>query len=491
MSSPKLIVIGLDSADHKLVSHWCDTGELPVLRSIRDRGISGTLAAPPALGDDAVWASFYTGVSPGRHGRYHHRQLRPGSYELDNYREVGHEPFWDVLSRAGRKVAIVDVPKCPLSKNVNGLHVTDWRVHGREFSTNSWPPEVGRNLLQRFGDDRTDRFPDYLCLKEELPEAQHDTFVEHLLDSTRKKTLGVLELLGFDAWDLFLVVFKEAHCVAHQLWHCVDTNHPKHRAGALFSRGNPVKEVYEALDAAIGQVLARVDAETNVIVFSDLGMATNVTGEHLLDTILLRLDGRILPFLWQRLQKLRKRFKHHRTEQVTDALIRRLYRYRSAFQVEHNELSGAVRVNVKGREPDGRIPSGPKFEAFLDQLVKDLLELENPDSGQPIVSEVLRTSEVFAGEHRDFLPDIFVVWNKTCPITAASSPKVGEVRIPSPHWRPGDHASDGFFFAYGPSVPDRRNPESSSIVDLAPSIGRLLGVSIPDVDGKCIAGLCE
>jgi predicted AlkP superfamily phosphohydrolase/phosphomutase len=489
MSPPKVVVIGLDSADRNLVSRWCDTGDLPVLRSIRDRGISDVLTTPPGLGDDAVWASFYTAVSPGRHGRYYHRQLRPGSYTVDNFCDVRREPFWDALSRAGRKVAIVDVPKCPLSKALNGFQVTDWLVHGRDHATNSCPPEVGRDLLRRFGDDRTDRWPEYLCLTEQLPATQHETFVERLLDSTHKKTLGVLDLLGREAWDLFLVVFKEAHCAAHQLWHLVDPTHPEHWAGALSHSGNLVKRVYQALDTAIGQVLASVDAKTDVIVFSDLGMATNVTGEHLLDGILLRLDNSIPLSLWQHLQNLSKRWGHSQIERATAFVNRKLYPYRSAFQLEHNEISGAIRVNVKGREPQGRISSGPEFEAFLDQLAQDLLDLVNPDSSQAIVSKILRTGEVFAGEHRDLLPDLFVVWNRTCSITAAASPKIGEVRIPSPRWRAGNHVSDGFFFAYGPSMLAGRNPEFTSIMDLAPTIGRLLGVSIPDVDGQCIASL--
>jgi len=489
MSSPRVVVIGLDSADHRLVSHWCDTGDLPVLRSIRDRGVSGVLTTPPGLGDDAVWASFYTAVSPGRHGRYYHRQLRPGSYVVDNFRNVQHEPFWDLLSRVGKKVAIVDVPKCPLSKHLNGFQVTDWLVHGRDYPTNSYPAELARNLLQRFGDDRTDRLPEYLCLVEELPAARHESFVELLLDSTRRKTSAVLDLLGRDEWDLFLAVFKEAHCVAHQLWHLVDPTHAEHPTGALSDGRNLVKRVYQALDTAIGELLACAGRETNVIVFSDLGMGRNVTGEHLLDGILLRLDRSIPLSLWQRLQSLSKTSRHRQIERAAALVNRKLYPYRLAFQVEHNEISGAVRVNVKGREPHGRISSGPEFEAFLTQLIQDLLDLVNPDSGQAIVSEVVRTDEVFAGEHRGFLPDLFVVWNRACSITAAASPKIGEFRTPCPRWRTGNHVSDGFFFAYGPSIPAEDNPGPVSIMDLAPTISRLLGVLIPNVDGHCIPGL--
>jgi predicted AlkP superfamily phosphohydrolase/phosphomutase len=490
MSSPKVLVIGLDSADRNLVRRWCDSGDLPILRSIRDRGVSGVLTTPPALGDDAVWASFYTGVSPGRHGRYNKRQLQLGSYKVDDFRQVRRNPFWDVLSQAGRKVAILDVPNCPLAQELNGFQVTDWLVHGREFATRSCPPQIGRDLLQRFGDDRTDRDPDYLCMMEQLPEAQQEIFVERLLESCDKKTSAVLELLGRDAWDLFLVVYKEAHCAAHQLWHLRDQGDSNALAQGLAHSGNPVKRLYQALDVAIGTVLTGVSAETDVIVFSDLGMANNITGEHLLDEILFRLDSLSAAPGLRYLQSVKPGPRDGWIERARALVKRKLRPYRSAFQLEHNEISGAVRVNVKGREPNGRIARGPEFQAFVDQLARDLLDVVNPDSGQPIVAEVLRTDQVFAGEHQDLLPDLFVVWNRTCPITAAASPKIGEVRIPTPDWRSGNHASDGFFFAYGRSVSAPRNPESTSIMDLAPTIARLLGVSIPDVDGRCMPAFC-
>jgi predicted AlkP superfamily phosphohydrolase/phosphomutase len=378
-----------------------------------------------------------------------------------------------------------------LLQDLNGFQVTDWLVHGRDFATSSCPTEVGRYLLERFGDDRTDREPEYLCLMDQLPEAQQQIFVERLLESCAKKTSAVLEFLGSTAWDLFLVVFKEAHCVAHQLWHLRDQIDPNYRLEGLDPGSNPVKRVYQALDCAIGKVLANVGAETNVIVFSDLSMASNITSEHLLDEILFRLDRSLAAGVSRLLQNGGQGSGDGWSGRTRALVKRKLHPYRSAFQVEHNEISGAVRCNVKGREPHGQIAPGPELQAFLKRLAEDLLKVVNPDSGQPIVAEVLRTDEVFAGEHSDLLPDLFVVWNRTSPITAAASSKIGEVRIPSPAWRPGNHSSDGFFFAYGPSVSLQNDLESVSIMDLAPTIGRLLGVPIPDVDGQCIAALCR
>jgi len=128
------MVIGMDSADYKLVSKWCDSGDLPVLQSIKEKGGYGRLISPAGMGDDATWASFYTAVSPARHGRYFGKTICNGSYETPFFcdGDLQHEPFWNALSRANRKVAIIDVPKCPSATPLNGIYVTDWHVHGRD-----------------------------------------------------------------------------------------------------------------------------------------------------------------------------------------------------------------------------------------------------------------------------------------------------------------------------------------------------------------------
>ena len=488
-SATPLIVIGLDSADWQLVTRWCDSGDLPTLRAIRDGGMSGRLETPPGLGDDAVWASMYTALSPGRHGRYHHRQFRPGRYWNMPVMPLECTPFWDTLGRAGRRVAVLDVPKSPLSTDLNGIQLVNWLVHGPNGRTASAPATLAPDLVQRLGDDLTDHWPGAMCIEEMLPEAEQAVLVERALASIQWKTAAAVELLAREAWDLFLVVFKEAHCAGHQLWHHTDSTHPAHRADVVARLGDPVKRVYQALDAAIARVLAAGPPDARVVVFSNLGMGGNFTGEHLLDAIILRLDGFRPAGLW--------RYAYHRTERAPSSTIgraarrvqRELYRYRSAFQVFHNEISGAIRVNVKGREPNGRIAPGAELAAYVDTLAADLLALVDPGTGAPIVSRVVRSDEAFPGERRHLLPDLFAVWSRR-PATAIASPKLGEMRFPFRPWRTGNHTPDGFFVARGPAVRAGQLPVAASIMDLGPSLCHMLGVPLPAVDGRPITALC-
>lgn len=74
-----MLFIGLDSAEPQLLLEWSRAGALPTLRALLDSGAWGALKGPPGQGNGALWPSLFTGVNPGRHGRYYHRQYRADS----------------------------------------------------------------------------------------------------------------------------------------------------------------------------------------------------------------------------------------------------------------------------------------------------------------------------------------------------------------------------------------------------------------------------
>lgn len=491
VSPAKILVIGLDSADPNLLLKWCDSGELPVLQSLRQNGVEGKLTTAPAMGDDAVWASFYTGVSPGRHGRYFWKYLQNGSYIMPRFRDehLQHEPFWNLLSRAGLKVAIIDVPKCPLSRDLNGIQLADWLVHGRDHSTCSWPADLASSVLTAFGDDRTDHAKSWLCRMDSLSENECEILFQRLLDSIERKLAVTAQFLSRGDWDLFLAVFKESHCAGHQFWHLLDERHPQYDAELATKLGNPLKRVYQALDTAIGKLLALVGPETSVVVFSNLGMGPNYTGEAFLDEILLRLESPV-SLRWEPLYRTAARAAQKIRGKVLGNYGLYVHAHRHAFQLPHNEISGAIRVNLKGREPGGRIRPGRELEEFCASLSQDLLDLINPNTGAPIVDQVLRTDVLFDGKHLNPLPDLFVVWRRDAPITAVASPKIGELRIRTPRHRTGNHVVDGIYFGYGPSVAVEKQPCAASIMDIGSTIAALLNTPLAGTEGKPIAALC-
>lgn len=487
-SATKLLLIGLDCADPALLQQWIDSGDLPVLQSLRERGSWGPLHSPLALADDATWASFYTGVSPARHGRYFFHAIEPGSYRSPYWQEnhLQYPPFWDALSAAGKRVAVIDVPKTPLSRHINGIHVTDWRVHGRDRPTQSLPAEISAELLSRFGEDGTDCLSQrpWLCDAMALAEENYDEFIGILARSVDDKLTYAQELLKQGRWDMFLVVFKEAHCVSHKFWHLLDTANPAYSPAFALRYGNSIKDIFTRLDTAIGTLLETAGPDSNVIVFSDLGMASNYTGNFLFDEILRRLE-------FKRLSKAR-RVKRQSLE-LALAVLRRLRgknnevgsrRIRLFYPLPNGEQSGAIRFNMAGREPNGMVHPGADCDALRAYLVDAFLELVDPESGAPLVDAVLSSADIYPGPHSDRLPDLFVMWKRDRPIYGAASKLIGKFRLPAPRIRTGGHIANGLYCFAGPAVVQQAQAMPASIMDLAPTAAALLGHPLPDLDGK-------
>lgn len=148
----------------------------------------------------------------------------------------------------------------------------------------------------------------------------------------------------------------------------------------------------------------------------------------------------------------------------------------------------AVRLNVVGREPRGTVEPGADFDRVCAELHDALGELQHPDTGAPLVREVLRADEIAPGPAPQDLADLHVVWNDAGPLVAAASPRIGEVRVEIPPARAGNHVEGGWFVAAGPALSHREIDGAVSVLDFAPTVARLVGGEFV-CSGECIDAL--
>jgi predicted AlkP superfamily phosphohydrolase/phosphomutase len=441
---------------------------------------------------------FATGVSPATHGRYFFKQVFPGSYVASRFQgsDFGSRAFWDELSDAGRRVAVFDVPKVALSSPLNGVMSVDWIVHGAVYhELRTSPPDLASDLVERFGKDPLPK-----CDQPGMRTADENrAFLDIMIERVHQRTRCALEFVRAESWDLFLTVFGEPHCVGHQCWHVRDASHPLHDPVSAQAIGDPLREVYAAIDRAFAQIIAATDDDTVVIVFSGTGMGPNYTGNFILDDVLRNLEGKqatrtldwftrakrqvkkIVPVsVRKRGRKLSKRIEESTREEDR---ARRL-----CFAVPHNDIAGAIRVNLVGREPEGKIHPGEEYDAFFESLRRDLMELKNLDTGGPVVADVVKTADFCQGPHLDRMPDFFVLWNRDAPIDRVGSPRAGEVEYVHRGNRTGDHTPESLFIAAGPGVRPG-SVGSCSILDLAPTVAEITGVHLAEAEGHPLAAL--
>ncbi len=496
----RVVFLGLDSADPGLLLRWSEERVLPTFLSLRKGGLCGRTTMPPGLGTGAMWTSLYSGVSPGKHGRYFGRQFNARKFQAYRFvpSKIKREPFWNVLSRAGRRVAIIDFPIAPLCENLNGIQIKDWGTHDAVYpSVRTWPADLAEEVTERFGTD-----PVGPCDVEGRGPAEFKELRDRLIKRVERKTDLIEHFLKNGGWDLFMAVFSDSHCVGHQCWHLHDPAHPMHDAEFLRTIGDPIKDVYVALDTAIGRLLEHVGPEAVVIVFAGSGMGPDYTANHLLDDILRRIEGvppmSRLTFLkamkavyrWTVPKGLRARLTPL-AYRVDESSLAKERSQRKFFAIPHNDISGAVRLNLEGRERNGKVKPGAEYDECCEALRKDLLDLVNLETGKPLVKTVLRTVDLFEGKHVGDLPDLLVEWNRDAPITSIGSPKVGHIEGTYLSGRTGDHMPDGLFFVRGPGIRGGGCVEKAVLVEcFAPTLSSLLGTPLSHVDGVPILQLC-
>lgn len=497
----KVLFICLDAAERDLLLDWSDAGILPNIQALRRRSLWADAPALPGLGSGALWPSFSTGVNPSRHGRYFSLHMRVGTYELYKYRfeQDKWQPFWRTLSQGGRKVAVIDVPYDSLCEDINGLQVVDWCIHNPQRSeVGIFPPEERQAIAEKFGIED----PVGMCDHYGSSHADMAAFSKRLLTRITKKGDLACDYLRRGGWDLFLMTFDESHCVGHRAWHIHDPDDARHDPEIARKVGDPVKDVYQAIDAQIGRLLDLAGPDSTVILLSGTGMGPNFPGNHLLDEVLTRLEGdrpnlsRIVTkparLIWSKVlpphirAKLRSRVVH-----VEQSLIESDRKRRKAFTVPHNDISGAIRLNLVGREPDGKLHPGREADEFCAQLTRDLMELKNLSTGEPMVKRVVRTADLYKGDHVGDFADLFVVWNKSGWVTSVGSPKIGTINRTASGVRTGDHTPHGLFIAYTPGLTAGYRDEPVSILDLAPTVSSLLGFTLDDVEGAPIHDICD
>ncbi len=512
MVSPRILFIGMDAAERRLIERWTDDGTMPRLAALRRASVWGYTTNSPGLYSGSVWPSFHTGLQPGRHGRYFFRQLVPGTYRNAPLlvQDICPPPFWSALDAAGLRVAVVDLPKAPLVDLERGIQLVDWGLHDPEGPPRSTPVPLALEIVERHGAD-----PVGFCDRAVRRGMTAAELRDRLIARVERKAAIVIDLVQREAWDLLATVFGDSHCAGHQFWALHDTTHPEHDPDLLRQLGgDPLRAVYAAIDAAIARILDVVGPQTTVVVLASHGMGTHYDASFVLEHILRRLEPSLreaaapatappsmasvregigspqaLRAGWHRAPAAVRKGLKPIADWFYDAWQARDRNRRLCFQVPTNANCAGIRLNVVGREPRGLVPPGREYDRLYARLAADLREIVNVETGEAIVEEILRTDQVFSGERAGALPDLLVRWNRKSPIRLIRSPKIGTMDAQHREIRTGDHRNGGMFFASVPGVPPGQRIQATREIDFAPTFARLLGCDLPNVDGKAIPEL--
>ncbi|MEL7037892.1 MAG: alkaline phosphatase family protein [Cyanobacteria bacterium J06592_8] len=540
-----VIAIGLDAAQPSLLEEWMSKGYLKTLSRLREQGLYSRLKNFKDSNVETAWTTFSTGCRPEKTGYWAAMGLKDGTYETETRAAYDYKEFSPFCALGeDYRVITFDVPQLRLNPKTNGLQIGAWGAHSPQIPSGSIPEPLFQEIVDKHG-PHPGLHKDYaVCLDVKSTMKLEERF----LTGIKRRSAICQDLLQRQPWDLFLTVFGESHGGGHVFWQLSQPDHPLYETLRPKVSHDPLLAVYQAMDKAIGEILTKAPENAYVVLFSDhgTGAATiDLPSFIFLPEFLYRYSfpgkcaiesGKISDPLPPMITKMKWNFwERHLWGQKSDpnpirSFLRREtptrifnliepfldanpgeYDLISPFQLRRQGetvvpwnpaqwykplwpkmkafaipsfAEGYVRINLKGREPNG-IVDPSEYEAVCDDLCEKLHALRDPRNGIPMVSHIVRTRKN-AEDRNPKLPDpdLIVVWQEEYVTDVMESPDYGRFG-PLPPYRSASHRSQGFILATGPDINPDSTLSSGHVLDLAPSILDLMGAPIPEhMEGK-------
>ncbi len=473
----KSIWIEIDSLHSTILLRALKQGLLPNIARVVERGSRAKVnyEVPTQV---AAWATAHTGNSVALHGALAYDQRIPGTYRM-RIKTRPIQPgttYWEFLGRMGKRVLVINSVNATPTPEINGIQINDWSVHvaGRHIKPTSFPPDIVASLQRKFP---RDLFAQADCGSDEFVDAER--LVNAISANLSRKSVAFSELIDREAWDHVHIGIDDLHNFAHVAWEAFEEDSPR---SAL------LQKALSQMDAAVGAFVDRAGSHATVMLLVLAGVGPANTWSHTVDKIIARFEsgnpakahdrsvygrlGRVWsmqpPWLTARLLRL----KSYLRELYLSSVRRR----RLAFAMPLNEESGAIRINLRGREPNGLVAPGADYEALLVALRDAFLELRDIESGLPLVNRVFFTRELLPESSGSaMLPDLFIEWNRATWMRAVQSERLGRIESDFFPARTGDHHVDGLLLMNCPIAREG----SVSVLDLAPTVAALHGVKAP------------
>ncbi|TMB58953.1 MAG: hypothetical protein E6J60_03140, partial [Deltaproteobacteria bacterium] len=397
---PRLLVIGLDGATLDLVRPWAAAGRLPALARLMAAGAWGPLRSTVPAATFPAWTSLVTGVNPGRHGVLDFTERVPGTYRVrfvnGSYRRV--PALWTRLSAAGRRVAVLTVPATYPPEPTCGVMVSGFDSPLATAIDGSFvhPRALYRDIQRAVG-----RVPFADFQEVTTGPGWHARALARLLDGVERRTRLATWLLARERWDALMVVFGESDTVAHHFWRFHDPRSPRHAPGPF---AGAIARVYEALDRAVGALLAAAPPDTAVAVVSDHGSGgASDRVVHLNRRLAACGLLALRPAARGRVARLvRAAALRAVPAGLQGSLVRRapaaagrlegLHRLagidwrRTVAYSEELDYHPSVWLNLRGREPEGAV--APGAYAATRERVAAALATWRDEAGRPVVERV-------------------------------------------------------------------------------------------------------
>jgi len=438
--SNPFILFAIDGADWKVIEWMWAEGRMPNFRRLANRGVATPLhtfhhASP------VIWTTVATGVMPSTHGITEF-VVPTGKGDQPVSSGLRRVPaLWNMVSAAGRRVAVVGWWASWPAEEVNGVIISDRAVHDVDdrVSPASFLPEFER-------------------WTEEALAPGNPLEADVMLEADRILAHAAVTLAGED-FDLIMLYLRGVDISSHFNWRYFEPgNFPEEDPSEIDARRELIAREYDFADRTLGALLEQVGTHANMLVVSDHGF--DAMDEERVN-ILLNFDTVLeeLGFLV-------------RTEEGVDFASSSLFSYDSPDRT----LGKKVRFVLAGREPGGRVTQR-ETAAIRRRLETRLAEVTFTGGAAAFAVREATAQERERGA--DFVVEVLTADAKA-PLRIDGRPIRGALR--SVNHLSGTHGrkTPGILVAAGPDIERLSEPQKMRVIDVPPTVLYAMGLPVAD-----------
>lgn len=282
----KLLVIGWDAADWKVINPLIEQGVMPNLEKLVNNGVIGNIATLDPPLSPMLWTSIATGKRPYKHGIVGFAEIEEGEESVSpiTIRNRKAKAIWNILNQHNYRTHVVGWwPSHPAEK-INGVCVSNffqkasaplyqpWKLHDQTIHPDSLKERIAQMRIhpQELTENHIAAFvPD--CKKINQKEDKYLTPLAQIIAENASVHAAATYLLETEPWD-FMAVYYDG--IDH-FNHAFMKFHPPHQPHVDKEMYELYKDVvtggYRFHDMMLGRLLELAGPDTTVMLLSDHG----------------------------------------------------------------------------------------------------------------------------------------------------------------------------------------------------------------------------
>lgn len=499
----KILIIGLDGATWDILDQVMEDGYMPYLRKMRDNGSFGILKSTIPPISPSAWGTIQTGKEALNNHIYEFYTFNKNSKKIKLINsEYLNNTIWEILSKVGKTVGVVNIPVTYPPKKVNGYIVSGILTPSLDVNF-THPPELKEQILNKI--------PNYqLKYQHEKrygnPLYNIKDFISQRIKNVKDRTKVCIYLLHNYKIDILMVNFQAHDILQHTLWAYLDKNHVKFNKKLqdyIFKRFHKVLDY--CIETIREEFIRTTSGDHITITLSDHGFETHYKqfylGDWLKEKRLLTVKKNIIKSIIRRnvrniilklnLPKIQLKlinFLKSKSKGLKKPIIdgeeidylQNLIDWDNSYVISKGiGLYGYIFIFKEGKDRD----------ILINYLKTKLYQIRDPENGNRLIEKIYTKEELYTGNQPDIIPDLIIKPNKGYSITGMIKGKkrlFEKVDLIKDSEAIGKHNENGIIIMNGNLI-KKEKIKNAHLKDIVPTILDYFGLpTLEDLDGNSL-----